>query len=266
MPSGLLTADSPGLGAAFGPAQWGIFGQDGSPLLTVDSVAEVEYSRDYRISDYPQEKGAFASYNKVKTPFRAKIGFYIAQSRVAFLNSIEAAVASLDLVTVATPEISYASANLTHYGYRRQVQSGVTLILVEVECEEIRIIAGAQPAAAQSTNAATPTQSGDVQPTATVQKPPAAAAESAPGAGDGTVGGPFTPTTGGVAGTDIPIQNTIPLDTSPIRTPGQGTLDILSDRNTPEIPAGIPNSTGGGASALSTPLNDVIIPSTVGGF
>ena len=262
MPPALLTADSPGLGAAFGPAQWGIFGQDGAPLLAVDSVADIEYARDYRISDYPQEKGAFASYNKVKTPYRAKMGFYISQTRAAFLNAIEAAVASLDFVTVATPEISYASANLTHYTYRRQVKSGVTLIRVEVECEEVRVLAGTQPAAAQSTNAASPTQSGDVQPTATVQNPPAAAAETAPGANDGTVGGSFTAIDSAGNTQTVPI----PPATSGFSAVRNTDSGLGTDNPATTIPAGIPNATGGGLSALSTPLNDVIIPSTVGGF
>lgn len=171
----LLTSDAPGLGSVFGAPQWGIFNQSGSPILTVDSVNDVEYTRDYQISDYPQEQGAFQSYNKVQQPFRAKVGFLINQSRFAFLNAVEAAVASLNLVSIITPEISYPSANLTHYGYRRTSRAGVTLILVEVWCEEIRIAGPPQlgtaqttsntppPGPPQTTNGATPTQSGQVQ-------------------------------------------------------------------------------------------------------
>jgi hypothetical protein len=190
----LLTADDPALFLLF-PPQWGIFSQDGGPILTVDSVASVEYTRDYRISDFPQEQGAFASYNKVQQPFRAKLVFLIEQSRIAFLQSVEAAVASLDFVTVVTPEIQYPSANLTSYSYRREASNGKTLIRVEVQCEQVRVInaaslgssVSASDAAvpnsqisdtsggsnssstasgfpnAQSTNAASPTQSGQVQ-------------------------------------------------------------------------------------------------------
>jgi hypothetical protein len=159
----LLTADQLSPGALFGVPQWGIFGQGGSPLLAVDSVASVDYARDYRISDYPQEQGAFESYNKVQVPFQAKVGFLIAESRVAFLNGIEAAVKSLDLVTVATPEFSYASANLTHYGYRRELRGSVTMIRVEVWCEEVRIVGQAIPFNTQSTNGAPTQQNGVVQ-------------------------------------------------------------------------------------------------------
>lgn len=136
----LLTADqvSPG---SFGQPQWGIFTQDGDPVLVGDAVNSVEYARDYRISDYPQERGAFASYNKVRVPYQAKVGFLIAETRADFLNNVEQTVASLNLVFVTTPEITYPNANLTHYNYRRVARNGVTLILVEVWCEEIRIVA-----------------------------------------------------------------------------------------------------------------------------
>jgi hypothetical protein len=165
----LLTADAPGLIFAFGPPQWGIFSNNGGPILVVDSVASVEYARDYHVSDFPQEQGAFASYNKVQVPFQAKVGFLIGPSRTDFLNAVEAAVASLQFVAVVTPEISYPSANLTHYSYRREIRSGVTLIRVDVWAEEIRIISGNPPDSAQSTNAATPSQSGQVQPVGDVE-------------------------------------------------------------------------------------------------
>jgi hypothetical protein len=145
----LVSADAASILGAIGQSQWGIFDQNGGPLLTVDSVASFEYARDYRISDYPQEQGAFESYNKVQTPYVAKFGMLIGSNRDAFLNQIEAQLASLNFVAIVTPEIRYASANLVHYGYRRVVRNGVTLILVEVWCEEVRVTATSQSANAQ---------------------------------------------------------------------------------------------------------------------
>ena len=164
MATELLTADAPGAGA-FGAAQWGIFTQEGASIIAVDAVDSVEYARDYKISDYPQEKGAFESYNKVKVPYQSKVGFLINATRRDFLQAIEAAIASLDLVTVVTPEVTYASANLTHYGYHREARSGVTLVRVDVWCEEVRIVGAATSPDAQSTNAASKTESGQVQAT-----------------------------------------------------------------------------------------------------
>ena len=157
----LAVGDAVGLLAAFGPPQWGIFGQGGEPILVTDSVYSVEYVRDYRISDYPQESlggmaSSFQSYNKVQTPYQAKVTFLVGVSRIAFLNTVEAAVASLESVTVVTPEVSYPSANLTHYTYRREAKNGVKLLRVEVWCEEVRPTAGVQ----LSASSAAPTSTG----------------------------------------------------------------------------------------------------------
>jgi hypothetical protein len=155
----LLTADGfIGTGLSTG-TQWGIFSATGSPILTVDSVASVEYARDYRISDYPQEQGAFFSYNKVQTPFQGKVGFLLNQSRFSFLNQIEAQLASLNFVTLVTPEITYPSANLTHYDFRRTSRNGVTMVLVTVWVEEVRVVTATTLANAQGNNAQ-PTLSG----------------------------------------------------------------------------------------------------------
>ena len=158
----LLTADAIGPGMLGGP-QWGIFDQTGAPYIVADSTADLGYARDYLISDAPQTQGAFMSYNKVQVPFDAKVGFLTNQTRFELLNTLEPLVASLQLVSVVSPEVSYPSANLVHYDLKRTAIKGKTLILVIVWAREVRIIAGMQPQATQSTNAATPTQSGQVQ-------------------------------------------------------------------------------------------------------
>lgn len=180
MATELLTADAPGIGGA---PQWGIF-KDNKPVLVSDSVGSVEYTRDYQISDYPQEKGAFASYNKVQVPYQTKLSFLIGATRKDFLSALDAAVKSLDLVTVVTPEIFYDSANLMHCNYRREAQHGVTLIRVDVWCEEVRIVAGPEFSDSKSTNGAGADVSGQTQPVPTVQNEPKATELS--------VGGAFT--------------------------------------------------------------------------
>lgn len=174
IPQPLLSLfDAPGLNSFLGP-QWGIFGKQGQPILTADSVHGVEYQHDYRISDYSQTDGAFMSYNKVQTPFSAKVTFLIgaAEERAGFLSQAEAAVASLNLVKVVTPEIDYPSANLTHLSYRRTARNGATLIMVDVWCEEVRIVdTGQLSSSGKSTNAANLKVGGVVQPSQTGTTP-----------------------------------------------------------------------------------------------
>lgn len=171
------TASLVGILSAPGLAPWGIFGPGGAPILPADSVGSVEYQQDYQISDYPQEQGAFASYNKVQVPYQAKVTYLLNQDRAEFLNVIGQQLASLSLVTVTTPEVSYANANLTHYGYRRTSRAGVTLIEVEVWCEEVRLAVaatgttGAIGQNTQSPNGASPTDGGAVTPGDTTSSP-----------------------------------------------------------------------------------------------
>jgi len=146
-----------------GAPQWGIFGQTGATVLAADAVLSVEYAHDYKVSDYPQEKGAFASYNKVQTPYQHKLTFVVSTDKVGFLDALERACGSLDLFTVATPDASYPSVNLTHMGYRRVANNGVSAMMVDVWCEEIRVVGSASFSNTRSTNGASPQNDGPVQ-------------------------------------------------------------------------------------------------------
>jgi len=168
----LALGDVSGIPNPVAPGQWGIFDTSGQPILDADAVDNLEYARDYRISDYPQEQGAFESYNKVQLPYEAKVGFLVAQTRVEFLNSIEDIMSSLDLVSVVSPEITYPNANLVRYGYRRVARNGVSMILVEVWCEEVRETASASLSNTQSPNGQDTQNGGTVQPTGNTSTAP----------------------------------------------------------------------------------------------
>ena len=146
-----------------GQPQWGIFGQTGATVFIPDSVLSVEYSHDYKVSDYPQEGGAFQSYNKVQVPYQHKVGFAISADKSGFLKALEEAVGSLALYTVTTPDANYPSVNLTHIGYRRVANNGASTIIVDVWCEEIRIIGSASFSNTRSTNGAGTQNDGPVQ-------------------------------------------------------------------------------------------------------
>jgi hypothetical protein len=167
-PSGnLLTADSNNLAKRQAP-KWGIY-KNGSLVLTPDSVIGFEYKNDYLLSDYPQEAGAFQSYNKVASPYDAKMQMTKGgkdADRAAFLNALNTLLLSLDTYDIVTPEITYINANLKRYDYRRDSRNGFALLKVELWFEEIRITAAsafsntAQPSGASAVNV------GTVQPTA----------------------------------------------------------------------------------------------------
>jgi hypothetical protein len=97
-PPGILaTQDNVGVYRLIGQGRWGIFGPGGAAILTVDSVASIEYSKDFAISNYPQQKGGFMSYNKVEQPFMAKVGFLLSRRRATFLGQIGGWLKSLEV-------------------------------------------------------------------------------------------------------------------------------------------------------------------------
>jgi hypothetical protein len=123
-----------------GEPQWGIF-ESGQSVVEADNVVGFDYRKDWTISDYPVEEGAFQSYDKVELPFDARVKFSCGGSldtRTAFLKSIEDIAGNLTLYDVVTPTKTYQSCNITHVDYRQTAQNGVGLMVVEVYLQEIR--------------------------------------------------------------------------------------------------------------------------------
>ncbi len=161
----LLVADASIIKQLFNTPQWGVF-KDAKAIAAADSVLSFEYRQDTKISDYPQEKGAFQSYNKVGTPFDVRVQLTKGGSeadRSAFLAAIEAATASLDLFDVVTPEKVYKSANLQRFDYRRTANSGVGLITVDLWLVEVRETVTAGFAVAKKPSGYPATNGGTVQ-------------------------------------------------------------------------------------------------------
>lgn len=135
-------------------SRWGIFDSQGRALgnpqnLILESIgigstlstASVEFSKETRVSDFPLEKGGFASYNKVELPAEPIVTLNISGSdsaRQAFLNDIDKACKSTDLYDVVTPEITYKGYSIERYNYQRKSERGCTLLRVEIGLKEVR--------------------------------------------------------------------------------------------------------------------------------
>lgn len=142
--------------------------QNGSPVLTPDSVLSLEWHGEERISDYPVQNGQFVSYNKVRVPFDLRIvmtcqGLNIMQdalqpvtqavnqalsniglaygqpmSRDAFLKQLDVMLDSTDLYDVVTPDKVYSNVNLVGYNHAKKNDAGGTLIIAELMFREVR--------------------------------------------------------------------------------------------------------------------------------
>lgn len=129
--------------AAFGIIEplWGIFNDSGESVVVADNVVNFEYKQEWTVADYPMEQGAFESYDKVDTPFSARITFSSGGSfrnRQHLLASIDQVAGDLKKYDVVTPEKTYTSVNIMHYDYRRTAVNGAGLITVAVWLTEIR--------------------------------------------------------------------------------------------------------------------------------
>ena len=118
---------------------WGIYDQDGNAVFDVDSCVDFKFSDSAKVSDFPVEQGAFASYNKVIHPFQPKIRLAVGgKDRIAaLLVALADAVRSTDIYTVFTPEISYSNVMVEKYDYTRTATKGRNLLTVEVTLMEV---------------------------------------------------------------------------------------------------------------------------------
>ena len=106
-----------------------------------DSVIDLRYTNASKVSSFPVENGSFTDYNKVRTPYKAKVRLAVGGDTVrieAFINEIDRVVEDVNLYNVVTPEHVYLNANIEHASYSRAHNKGKNLILVDLELIEIR--------------------------------------------------------------------------------------------------------------------------------
>lgn len=158
--------------------QWGIFDAFGSQvgITSQDSIlstSSFEFLKEMKTSDFPVQRGGFASYNKVERPANPTVTLAFQGSvgdRATFLNAIDAAVKSTGLYSVITPEVTYANYSLDRYSYMRRSERGVTLLIVEIVLTEIRQVSAQYFTVQTPINdpqnpaAVEPTSQGTVQP------------------------------------------------------------------------------------------------------
>lgn len=150
------------------PVDWGVFDAFGAPIADYDSFVAFEYRNGSRLSDYPQEQGAFASYNKVANPFEGRVRLACGGNvlrRAGFLDAIEGAAQTTHLYTIVTPERTYENANIENIDYQRQVRDGASIIILDLQIREIRQSVTDAFTSPKSVSAAAPQSLGQVQGT-----------------------------------------------------------------------------------------------------
>lgn len=159
----LRLADALGLLEFFLGPRWGIFTESGAPFAIPDSVFSFDFRREFRLADYPIEKGGFASYDKVEIPYEPRVRFAVSIDKPGFLAAVDRALTSLDLFTVITPDFIYPSVSIHHYDYRRAAVQGAGVFLVDVWLTEVRIVNTTQFVNTKSPAGASKQSGGTVQ-------------------------------------------------------------------------------------------------------
>lgn len=127
-------------------------------VITPDTVPKFEFRNEVRVSDFPVQAGAFASYNSVQMPFEINmtlvcsglnffqqaanaIGLNIGgqfMQKNDFLDKLSSMLYGIDLFHIVTPDETYANAKLEHFDYRRETNRGASVLYVDCRFREIR--------------------------------------------------------------------------------------------------------------------------------
>jgi hypothetical protein len=148
----------------------------GIPFTQTLSFSSLDYSKDMATSDFPVERGSFASYNKVEKPAEPTVNLNFEGSesdRKKFLSNLDAATKSVGLYSVVTPEVSYIDYSIDRYSYKRESSNGVTLLKVTLNLKEIRQVSeqytNRQISAVKNPTSSDATNNGKVQPIKTTK-------------------------------------------------------------------------------------------------
>jgi len=162
----LVFYDVQGIIGMFSPPEWGIF-LDGEPVIVTDSILDLGYHKEAKISTYPQQKGAFETYNKVQTPFVFRIRMTKGGSdneRQKFLYSLEELQNTFDLFDIVMPEKVYNNVNIFGISFHRSSKNGVSLLVADVSCMEVMDTVKLYFTEAKKEQSNDPVNSGTVQP------------------------------------------------------------------------------------------------------
>jgi hypothetical protein len=151
----LLAADAVSVLNLFTGPEWGIFdnngvqvvGQDVNNIINIISglgngnFLELDYRAHFAISNYPQEGGAFQSYNKVQQPYETAVTITAggtAANRIQLLNQVQAIIGTTNLYKVNMPEGSLVGLNPVAYTFPRKHDHGLGLLMVTIIFQQVR--------------------------------------------------------------------------------------------------------------------------------
>ena len=120
--------------------QEGIFGAD----ITPDSVLEMSFQSESEATSEPIEKGGFASFYKTNSPETVSLVFSFsaddARQNTA-LDKIRERKENYDLISILTPTHLYENMTILSYSYNRTNTDGMTMLVLQVDFQQIKQVA-----------------------------------------------------------------------------------------------------------------------------
>ena len=120
--------------------QEGIFGAD----ITPDSVLEMSFQSESEATSEPIEKGGFASFYKTNSPETVSLVFSFsaddARQNTA-LDKIRERKENYDLISILTPTHLYENMTIISYSYNRTNTDGMTMLVLQVDFQQIKQVA-----------------------------------------------------------------------------------------------------------------------------
>ena len=156
-PAPVISIGGAVLGSLFGntltsaQSGWGIYDSNNNLVVVADSILEFEHHPHWRISDFPvQGSGtvptSFASYNKVKLPYEARVRLCKAGTladRQLLLSALDNAANNTALYSIVTPERTYKNADIQSYDLVRSTdgdRAPDAYFLTQVDINFIEVI------------------------------------------------------------------------------------------------------------------------------
>ena len=120
--------------------QEGIFGAD----ITPDSVLEMSFQAESEATSEPIEKGGFASFYKTNSPETVSLVFSFSADDARqnnALNKIRERKENYDLISILTPTHLYENMTIVSYSYNRTNTDGMTMLVLQVDFQQIKQVA-----------------------------------------------------------------------------------------------------------------------------
>ena len=138
---------------------WGIFDDKLKPVFDYDTILSMKVESKANVSNFPVERGSFATYNKVRQPIKIEVKVSVGSlqypaskglsvnarkrkgvdRRSKLIADMGIARYSTDVYSIAMPEGTYPRMTLQDFSFARETNSGgPSRVIAEMSFVEVR--------------------------------------------------------------------------------------------------------------------------------